>query len=98
MRFVTVRRVFRRTALAAALDSTGAASSPVTATTTSAEPAPTCYTDNNYDQVKAGRAHQSLGHTYANGSNHNLGLYNLAVIHTLEETSPGYFVLADSGC
>ncbi|MGA6153642.1 hypothetical protein ACPEIC_09910 [Stenotrophomonas sp. NPDC087984] len=42
MRFVTVRRVFRRTALAAALDSTGAASSPVTATTTSAEPARGC--------------------------------------------------------
>ncbi|MBL1118623.1 PHB depolymerase family esterase [Streptomyces sp. 110] len=85
----------------AAVDSTGAvgaASSPVTATTTGAEPAPRCYTDNNYNQVKAGRAHQSLGHTYANGSNQNLGLYNLAVTHTLKETSPGYFVLADSGC
>ncbi|MEU0601810.1 PHB depolymerase family esterase [Streptomyces sp. NPDC006393] len=83
----------------AAVDSSGAvgaSSSPVTATTTGS--APKCYTDNNYNQVQAGRAHQSLGYTYANGSNQNMGLYNLAVVHTLKETSPGYFVIADSGC
>ncbi|GGM13877.1 hypothetical protein GCM10010129_67520 [Streptomyces fumigatiscleroticus] len=85
----------------AAVDSTGAvgtASAPVTATTSGTAPAPTCYTDNNYNQVKAGRAHQSLGHVYANGSHQNMGLYTLAVTHTLKETAPGYFVLADSGC
>ncbi|MCN9242380.1 PHB depolymerase family esterase [Streptomyces sp. RY43-2] len=83
----------------AAVDSTGAvgaASSPVTATTTGA--APTCYTANNYQHVAAGRAHQSIGYTYANGSNQNMGLYNVAITHTLKETSPGYFVIADSGC
>ncbi|MER6734983.1 extracellular catalytic domain type 1 short-chain-length polyhydroxyalkanoate depolymerase [Streptomyces puniciscabiei] len=83
----------------AAVDSTGAvgaSSSAVTATTTGA--APQCYTDNNYNQVAAGRAHQSGGYTYANGSDQNMGLYNLAITHTLKETSPGYFVVADSGC
>ncbi|SEE43278.1 PHB depolymerase family esterase [Streptomyces sp. Ag109_O5-10] len=83
----------------AAVDSSGAvgtSSAPVTATTTGS--APKCYTDNNYNQVQAGRAHQSGGYTYANGSGQNMGLYNVAVIHTLKETSAGYFVIADSGC
>ncbi|MEU0967243.1 PHB depolymerase family esterase [Streptomyces sp. NPDC005917] len=83
----------------AAVDSSGAvgtSSASVTATTTGS--APKCYTDNNYNQVQAGRAHQSGGYTYANGSGQNMGLYNVAVIHTLKETSSGYFVIADSGC
>lgn len=83
----------------AAVDSSGtagAASAAVTATTTGATAQ--CYTANNYNHVVAGRAHQSGGYTYANGSNQNMGLYNVAVTHTLEETSPGYFVIADSGC
>nr|WP_285557501.1 PHB depolymerase family esterase [Streptomyces hygroscopicus] len=83
----------------AAVDSSGAvgaSSAPVTATTTGS--APQCYTDNNYNQVQAGRAHQSGGYTYADGSNQAMGLYNVAITHTLKETSPGYFVLADSGC
>ncbi|MEU5092495.1 PHB depolymerase family esterase [Streptomyces sp. NPDC021356] len=85
----------------AAVDSTGAigtASAPVTATTSGTTPTPRCYTDNNYNQVKAGRAHQSLGYVYANGSDQNMGLYTLLTTHTLKETAPGYFVLADSGC
>lgn len=74
----------------------GATSGAVQATTTGATHQ--CYTDNNYNQVAAGRAHQSLGYVYANGSNQSMGLYNLFVTHTLEETSPGYYVVADSGC
>ncbi|MET7941269.1 PHB depolymerase family esterase [Streptomyces sp. NPDC005302] len=74
----------------------GATSAPVTATTTGS--APKCYKDNNYQQVQAGRAHQTGGYTYANGSAQNMGLYNVAVTHTLKETSPGWFVIADSGC
>ncbi|MFS4093140.1 PHB depolymerase family esterase [Streptomyces sp. AF1A] len=74
----------------------GASSAAVTATTTGS--APQCYTADNYSQVQAGRAHQSGGYTYANGSNQNMGLYNVAITHTLKETSPGYFVIADSGC
>ncbi|MFG2263741.1 PHB depolymerase family esterase [Streptomyces sp. NPDC048720] len=83
----------------AATDSGGAAgarSSAVTATTTGYQPQ--CFRDNNYNQVAAGRAHQSLGYVYANGSNQNMGLYNVAVTHTLKETSAGYYVIADSGC
>ncbi|MEV0185190.1 PHB depolymerase family esterase [Streptomyces sp. NPDC050625] len=83
----------------AAVDGTGAvgaASATVEATTTGTTHQ--CHTGNNYDQVLAGRAHQSLGHVYANGSNQYMGLYNLYETHTLEETSPGYYVVADSGC
>lgn len=83
----------------AAVDSSGAVgatSGSVTATTTGS--VPRCYTGNNYQQVQAGRAHQSGGYTYANGSAQNMGLYNVAVTHTLKETSPGYFVIADAGC
>ncbi|MFJ4675773.1 alpha/beta hydrolase family esterase [Kitasatospora sp. NPDC088783] len=57
-----------------------------------------CWTDNNYNQVAAGRAHQSGGYAYANGSNQNMGLWNLFVTHTLKETSAGYYVVADTGC
>ena len=71
-------------------------SSTVSATTTGYQPQ--CFRDNNYNQVTAGRAHQSLGYVYANGSNQNMGLYNLYVTHTLEETASGYYVIADSGC
>ncbi|MPY51333.1 extracellular catalytic domain type 1 short-chain-length polyhydroxyalkanoate depolymerase [Streptomyces acidicola] len=83
----------------AAVDSAGAVGSQspaVSATTTGYQPR--CFTDNNYNQVAAGRAHQSGGYVYAGGSNQNMGLYNVAVTHTLEETSPGYYVIADSGC
>lgn len=59
---------------------------------------PTCYTTDNYDQVAAGRATQTLGEVYADGSNQDMGLYNTYATHTLEETSPGYYVIADSGC
>ena len=74
----------------------GAQPSAVSATTTGHRPQ--CFTDNNYNQVAAGRAHQSLGNVYANGSNQNMGLYNLYTTHTLEETSSGYYVIADAGC
>ncbi|MBA2809589.1 PHB depolymerase family esterase [Streptomyces sp. KM273126] len=74
----------------------GVSSAAVQATTTGATHQ--CYSDSNYNQVAAGRAHQSLGYVYANGSNQYMGLYNLFETHTLEETGPGYFVIADSGC
>lgn len=45
--------------------------------------------------VVAGRAHQSLGQTYANGSNDALGLWNAFTSTELEETAPGYWEL---GC
>ncbi|MEV6329037.1 PHB depolymerase family esterase [Streptomyces sp. NPDC051909] len=83
----------------AAVDSagaTGAASAQVSATTTGFRA--TCHTASNYDQVAAGRAYQSGGYTYANGSQQAMGLWNTFTTHTLKQTAPGYYVLADSGC
>jgi poly(hydroxyalkanoate) depolymerase family esterase len=85
----------------AAADSTGTAgpaSAAVTATTTGTPGGGPCFTDNNYNQVAAGRAHQSGGYTYANGSNQSMGLWNIYTVHTLKETSANYYVIADSGC
>lgn len=75
----------------------GAASVQVTATTTGGAPA-RCFTATNYAQVAAGRAHTTGGYVYANGSEANMGLYNVFVTHTLKESPAGYFVIADSGC
>ncbi|MFE3191332.1 PHB depolymerase family esterase [Nocardia sp. NPDC059240] len=66
---------------------------PPSTTTTppTTTPAPTCVTASNYAHVQAGRAHQTMGTTYANGSNQNLGLWNTFVTSTIKETSPGYW-------
>ncbi|MEU0741496.1 PHB depolymerase family esterase [Streptomyces sp. NPDC006134] len=74
----------------------GAVSATVTATTTGFTP--TCHTASNYAHTTAGRAHQSGGYTYANGSQQAMGLWNTLITHTLMQTAPGYYVLADSGC
>lgn len=80
------------TATATATASASASPSPSSTYT------PTCYTANNYAQTVAGRAYMSGGYVYANGSNQAMGLDNTYVTHTLEETSPGYYVIADNGC
>ncbi|MEU1420661.1 PHB depolymerase family esterase [Kitasatospora sp. NPDC005751] len=74
----------------------GARSAAVTASTPGG--AQQCFTDSNYDQVKAGRATQAGGLTYALGSGQAMGLWNTFTIHTLKETGAGYFVLADGQC
>ncbi|MEU8517734.1 PHB depolymerase family esterase [Kitasatospora sp. NPDC048722] len=74
----------------------GAKSAAVTASTSGG--APRCFTDNNYAQVQAGRATQSGGLTYALGSGQSMGLWNTFVTHTLRQTGPGYYVLADGEC
>lgn len=75
----------------------GTASAQVTATTAGGAPA-RCFTATNYAQVAAGRARTAGGYVYANGSDENMGLYNVFVTHTLRESPPGYFVIADTGC
>jgi poly(3-hydroxybutyrate) depolymerase len=78
----------------AALDSAGAQgamSAPASGTTTGA--AATCYTATNYAHVTAGRAHTTGGYTYANGSNQNMGLYNVYYTTTLKQTAPNYYVI-----
>ncbi|MFC4035659.1 PHB depolymerase family esterase [Streptomyces polygonati] len=87
----------------AAVDSSGtvgAASAAVTATTATGGGGGSgaCFTASNYAQVTAGRAHQSGGYTYADGSNQNMGLRNLFTTHTLKQTGADYYVIADSGC
>jgi poly(3-hydroxybutyrate) depolymerase len=69
----------------------GTASSPASGTTTGS--APVCYTASNYAHTTAGRAHQSGGYTYANGSNQNMGLWNVFVTTTLKQTGPNYYVI-----
>ena len=50
------------------------------------------------NQTAAGCAHQSGGNVYTSGSNQAMGPWNTFTTHTLEETSDGYYVIADSGC
>lgn len=50
------------------------------------------FTSNNYAHAQRGRAQQcNMGYTCANGSNQNMGLYNLFITTTLRELSSGYF-------
>jgi len=75
-----------------------------TPTTSSPTPTPTptptgqCVTASNYAHTQAGRAHQASGITYADGSNQNMGLWNTYVTHTLRQTGPDYWVIADGQC
>lgn len=78
----------------AAVDSGGAEgtmSSPASGTTTGA--AATCYTASNYAHTTAGRAHVLYGYTYANGSNQNMGLWNIYTTTTLKQTGANYYVI-----
>ncbi|KAB1929845.1 PHB depolymerase family esterase, partial [Micromonospora sp. ALFpr18c] len=56
---------------------------------------PTCVTASNYAHVTAGRAYQSGGYAYANGSNQRMGLYNTFYTTALKQTAPNYWVI---GC
>ncbi len=69
----------------------GATSSPASGTTTGA--AAVCTTASNYAHTTAGRAHQSGGYAYANGSNQNMGLWNVFVTTTLKQTGANYYVI-----
>jgi len=70
----------------------GAVSSPATGTTTGGSTA-VCFTASNYAHTTAGRAHQSGGYALANGSNQNMGLWNVFITTTLKQTSTNYFVI-----
>jgi len=75
-----------------AVSSAGASgsSNQVTATTSAAA---TCYTATNYAHVTAGRAHDSVGTAYANGSNQSMGLDNVFYTTTLKQTGANYYVI-----
>jgi hypothetical protein len=70
----------------------GATSAAATGTTAAGTTA-TCYTASNYAHTTAGRAYQSGGYTYANGSNQNMGLWNTFVTTTLKMTGVNYYVI-----
>ncbi|MFC4542594.1 PHB depolymerase family esterase [Halosolutus amylolyticus] len=55
-----------------------------------------CGTDDNYSHVDAGRAWTDGSYAYAEGSDENMGLYNVFETSRLKETSPGYFELVES--
>jgi poly(3-hydroxybutyrate) depolymerase len=52
-----------------------------------------CYSDTNYNHVTVGRAYQSLGYAYANGSDQLMGLYNIFLRTNLCKTKENYYVL-----
>ncbi len=56
-------------------------------------PSGTCFTASNYAHTTAGRAYVRYGVTYANGSNQNMGLWNIYTITTLKQTGPNYYVI-----
>ena len=77
-----------------ALNASGESAQSAAATgTTTAGTTSTCYTSSNYAHTQAGRAHQSGGYTYANGSNQNMGLWNVFVTTTLKQTGTNYYVI-----
>ncbi|MEU8450192.1 alpha/beta hydrolase family esterase [Streptomyces globisporus] len=76
------------------LDGTTTPAPPVDPPT---EPA-ACWTANNYEHVRAGRATTTGGQVYAKGSGQHLGLYNTFVTHTLKESPAGHYVVADGSC
>ena len=72
----------------------GATSNAATATTTGTPPpAATCFTSSNYAHTVAGRADPSFGYTYANGSNQNMGLWNIYTVKTLKKTATNYYTI-----
>ncbi|NUT33670.1 MAG: PHB depolymerase family esterase [Hamadaea sp.] len=55
-----------------------------------------CYTATNYAHTTAGRAHQSGGYAYANGSNDFMGLWNVYNTSSLRQTGPNYWNVVSS--
>jgi hypothetical protein len=52
-----------------------------------------CFNDNNYNHVTAGRAYQTLGMVYANGSDQMMGLYNIFIKTNLCMTKENHYVI-----
>jgi poly(hydroxyalkanoate) depolymerase family esterase len=75
---------------------TGPTPPPTTAPPTT--PAGICVTASNFAHTTAGRAHQTGGEAFANGSNQDLGLWNVFVTHTLRQTGPNFWIIADGQC
>jgi poly(3-hydroxybutyrate) depolymerase len=72
---------------------TAGGTTTTTATTTTTTVAASCFTSSNYAHVQAGRAHDTSGTAYANGSNANMGLDNTFYTTTLKKTGTNYYVI-----
>ena len=57
-----------------------------------------CFTATNYAHTQAGRAYQSGGYAYANGSGQAMGLWNTFVTTTLRQTGQNYYEVIGSPC
>ena len=78
----------------AAVDSSGVQGTmSASASGTTTGTAAICYTASNYAHTTAGRAYTSGGYTYANGSNQNMGLWNVYTTTTLKQTGTNYYVI-----
>jgi hypothetical protein len=77
---------------------TGGTPGPSPTASPTTPPGATCHEGSNYQHVQAGRATQRLGYVYAVGSGQAMGLYNIFTRHTLRQSPPGYYTLADAGC
>ncbi|GAA3568068.1 PHB depolymerase family esterase [Nonomuraea rosea] len=71
---------------------------PTPTPTVTPTPQPVCFTASNYAHTQAGRAHQSGGYAYANGSNQAMGLWNTFVTSTLKQTGPNYYSVVTPAC
>lgn len=71
----------------------GAESPPSAEVAATTAAAATCYRDNNWNHLVAGRATFCAGFACAVGSGQNLGLLNILVVTTLKQTAPSYYVL-----
>ncbi|MEU7838259.1 MULTISPECIES: PHB depolymerase family esterase [unclassified Nonomuraea] len=76
---------------------TGSPPPPTPTPTPTPSPQP-CFTATNYAHTQAGRAHQSGGYAYANGSGQAMGLWNTFVTTTLRQTGPNYYEVAGTTC
>ncbi len=52
-----------------------------------------CTTSSNYAHTMSGRAYALAGYAYALGSNQLMGLWNVFVTKTLQQTGPNYYVI-----
>ena len=86
--------VTKRYGTVTALDAAGAESAPSAPAsgTTTGTSAP-CFTASNYAHTTAGRARTSGGFALANGSNQNMGLWNVFVSTTLRQTGADFYVI-----
>ena len=88
----------------ALVDSAAPASSTARGATTGTPPAAAspssaaaCFTSSNYEHTAAGRAHVGFGLALANGSNQNMGLWNVFVTTTLKRIAPDRYVIGGCG-